>query len=83
MRLAANKELLIRVGQILNNDLPALERWLWIKNLWMPDSIFAAAMPDLKTLQQIPSDLWVKWFNTLDPNNLPVLIKDLGLTAER
>ena len=82
MRLAANKELLIQVGQILNNDLPALERWLWIKNLWMPDSIFAAAMPDLKTLQQIPSDLWVKWFNTLDPNNLPVLIKDLGLTAE-
>ena len=82
MRLAANKELLIQVGQILNNDLPVLERWLWIKNLWMPDSIFAAAMPDLKTLQQIPSDLWVKWFNTLDPNNLPVLIKDLGLTAE-
>jgi len=82
MRLAANKELLIQVGQILNNDLPALERWLWIKNLWMPDNIFAAAMPDLKTLQQIPSDLWVKWFNTLDPNNLPVLIKDLGLTAE-
>ena len=82
MRLAANKELLIQVGQILNNDMPTLERWLWIKNLWMPDSIFAAAMPDLKTLQQIPSDLWTNWFNTLDPNNLPVLIKDLGLTAE-
>jgi membrane protein insertase Oxa1/YidC/SpoIIIJ len=62
--------------------MPTLERWLWIKNLWMPDSIFAAAMPDLKTLQQIPSDLWTNWFNTLDPNNLPVLIKDLGLTAE-
>jgi YidC/Oxa1 family membrane protein insertase len=82
MRLAANKELLIQVGQILNNDIPKLEQWLWIKNLWMPDSIFAAAMPDLKTLQQIPSDLWTNWFNTLDPNNLPVLIKDLGLTAE-
>ena len=82
MRLAANKELLIQVGQILNNDMPTLERWLWIKNLWMPDSIFAAAMPVLKTLQQIPSNLWTNWFNTLDPNNLPVLIKDLGLTAE-
>ena len=82
MRLAANKELLVQVGQILNNEMPTLERWLWIKNLWMPDSIFAAAMPDLKTLQQIPSDLWTNWFNTLDQNNLPVLIKDLGLTAE-
>ena len=82
MRLAANKELLIQVGQILNNDIPKLEQWLWIKNLWMPDSIFAAAMPDVRTLQQIPADQWLSWFNTLDANNLPVLIKDMGLTAE-
>ena len=81
MRMAANKELLIQLGQILNNEFPTLERWLWIKNLWMPDSIFAAALPDAKTLQQIPADQWLAWFNGLDPNNLPVLIKDLGLTA--
>ena len=82
MRMAANKELLIQLGQILNNEIPQLERWLWIKNLWMPDSIFAAAMPDVRTLQQIPADQWLSWFNTLDVNNLPVLIKDMGLTAE-
>ena len=82
MRMAANKELLIQLGQILNNEIPQLERWLWIKNLWMPDSIFAAAMPDVRTLQQIPADQWLSWFNTLDANNLPVLIKDMGLTAE-
>ena len=82
MRMAANKELLIQLGQILNNEIPQLERWLWIKNLWMPGSIFAAAMPDVRTLQQIPADQWLSWFNTLDANNLPVLIKDMGLTAE-
>ena len=82
MRMAANKELLIQLGQILNNEIPQLERWLWIKNLWMPDSIFAAALPDVRTLQQIPADQWLSWFNTLDANNLPVLIKDMGLTAE-
>ena len=82
MRMAANKELLLQLGQILNNEIPQLERWLWIKNLWMPDSIFAAAMPDVRTLQQIPADQWLSWFNTLDANNLPVLIKDMGLTAE-
>jgi YidC/Oxa1 family membrane protein insertase len=81
MRMAANKELLIQLGQILNNEFPTLERWLWIKNLWMPDSIFAAALPDARTLQQIPADQWLSWFNGLDPNNLPILIKDLGLTA--
>ena len=81
MRMAANRELLIQLGQILNNEMPTLEPWLWIKNLWMPDSIFAAALPDAKTIQQIPADQWLKWFNGLDPNNLPVLIRDLGLTA--
>ena len=82
MRMAANKELLIQLGQILNNEMPQLERWLWIRNLWMPDSLFAAALPDARTLQQIPADQWLSWFNTLDANSLPVLVKDLGLTAE-
>ena len=82
MRMAANRELLIQLSQILNNEMPTLEPWLWIKNLWMPDSIFAAALPDAKTIQQIPADQWLKWFNGLDPNNLPVLIRDLGLTAD-
>ena len=82
MRLAANKELLVQLGQILNNEMPTLERWLWIKNLWMPDSIFAAALPDAKTLQQIPADQWAAWFKGLDPNSLPILIRDLGLTAD-
>ena len=82
MRMAANKELLLQVGQILNNEAPTLEKWLWIKNLWMPDSLFAASMPDLNTLRVIPTDQWVSWFNSLDQSNLPVLIKDMGLTAE-
>ena len=56
MRMVANKELLIQLTQILNNEVPTLERWLWIKNLWMPDSLFAACMPDLNTLRQIPAD---------------------------
>ena len=82
MRMVANKELLIQLGQILNNETPQLERWLWIKNLWMPDSLFAASMPDLNTLRQIPADQWLNWFNGLDQSNLPILIKDLGLTAD-
>jgi len=82
MRMAANKELLIQLTQILNNEMPQLERWLWIKNLWMPDSIFAAALPDLNTLRQIPADQWLNWFNGLEQSNLPILIKDLGLTAD-
>ena len=82
MRMAANKELLMQLTQILNNEVPTLEPWLWIKNLWMPDSLFASSMPDLNTLRQIPTDQWVTWFNGLDQSSLPVLIKDLGLTVD-
>ena len=82
MRMVANKELLEQLTVILNNEIPTLERWLWIKNLWMPDSFFAAALPDLNTLRVIPTDQWVTWFNELDQSSLPILIKDLGLTAD-
>ena len=82
MRMVANKELLLQVGQILNKEQPTLEQFFWIKNLWMPDSLFAAALPVKNTLQQIPADQWLSWFNGLDQSNLPILIKDLGLTAE-
>ena len=82
MRMVANRELLMQLGQILNNEVPTLEKWFWIKNLWMPDSFFAASLPDLNTLRVIPTEQWTEWFNKLDQNNLPILIKDLGLTVE-
>ena len=81
MRMAANKELLMQLTQILNNEMPALEPWLWVRNLWMPDNLFSACLPDLNTLRVIPADQWQTWFNGLDQSNLPVLIKDLGLNA--
>ena len=81
MRMVANKELLMQLTQILNNEMPALEPWLWVRNLWMPDNLFSACLPDLNTLRVIPADQWQTWFNGLDQSNLPVLIKDLGLTA--
>ena len=82
MRMVANRELLMQLGQILNDEVPTLEKWFWIKNLWMPDSFFAAFLPDLNTLRVIPTEQWTEWFSKLDQNNLPILIKDLGLTVE-
>ena len=81
MRTAANQEILGQVTQILNNETPTMEPFLWIKNLWMPDSLFSPAWPDLGTLRQIPADLWQKWFNGFG-ENLPVLLQGLNLTTE-
>ncbi len=80
MRTAANKELLMQLTQILNNEKPQLETWLWVRNLWMPDSLFSSSYPDLNTLRMIPADQWQKWFDGLE--SVPVLIRDLNLTAE-
>ena len=81
MRTVANREILGQVTQILNNETPTLENFLWIRNLWMPDSLFSAALPDLNTLRQIPADLWQNWYSGFG-EDLPVLLQGLGLTAE-
>ena len=80
MRTVANREMLAQLTQILNNQLPTMEPWFWIKNIWMPDSLFSSAWPDLNTLRQIPGDLWKSWFVGLE--TVPVLLQDLNLTAE-
>ena len=82
MRMVANRELLQQLTQVLNNETPVLEPWLWIRNLWMPDSLFASSMPDANTLRMIAPDQWQEWFNGLDQSSLPVLMRDLGLTAD-
>lgn len=82
MRMVANRELLQQLTQVLNNETPVLEPWLWIRNLWMPDSLFASSMPDANTLRMIAPDQWQEWFNGLDQSSLPVLMKDLSLTAD-
>lgn len=82
MRTVANGELLQQMTDILNNKIPVMEPWLWVRNIWMPDSLFASAMPDVNTLRTISADQWQKWFSELDQSSLPVLIRDLGLTAD-
>ena len=82
MRLAANQGLLQQLAQLLDNKQPVLESWLWVKNLWMPDSPFAAMYPDMNTLRTIPADQWAKWLAGLNESGLPALIGNLGLTAD-
>ena len=81
MRMAANREMLMQITEILNGQAPTMEPWLWIKNLWMPDSLFSSAYPDLGTMRQIAGDQWVTWFNGFN-GQLPAMLEGLNLTAE-
>ena len=82
MRMVANKEMLEQVTQILNGASPTLEPWLWVKNLWMPDSLFSPAYPDLGTLRQVATDQWQAWFTELQAQGIPAVLQDAGLTAD-
>lgn len=65
LRIIANEQMVNQVFTILQGQTPTLEGWLWVKNLWMPDSPFAAAWPDLNSLQLIPADIWQNAYNAL------------------
>ena len=81
MRMAANQQLLQQIGQILNADTLAgvtLEPWLWIKNLWMPDSLFSPAYPNADNLRMISAGEWQTWFRNLE--SVPALLQGLNLT---
>lgn len=74
MRLVANEQMVQQVFAILQNQEPVLEGWLWVKNLWMPDSPFAACWPDLSSLQQIPTDVWQRAIAALPTETLDVIV---------
>ena len=65
LRIIANEQMVSQVFTILQGQTPTMEGWLWVKNLWMPDSPFAAAWPDLNSLQLIPAAIWQNVYNAL------------------
>lgn len=65
LRSLANEQLAIQAFDILMGKTPQIQGWLWVKNIWMPDSPFAALMPDLGSLQQITGPVWQKVYDSL------------------
>ena len=82
MRTAANEQVLLQVGDILAGKEPVMERFLWIKNLWMPDNIFSCAYPMHDTLRGITdTNQWLSFFERLKEMN-PAVIEELKLTTD-
>ena len=83
MRDVANQQLVQQVLGILQeggNTMPPMEGWLWVKNIWMPDSPFSAVLPNLDSLCLIGGDVWTKYFT---PEVIATLPGELSaLTAE-
>jgi len=79
MRTAANKELMLQVGQILNGQEPVMEPFLWIRNLFMPDNPTYSALPTFDTLRMVSGNEWIAWLGDFG-GNLPTQLQ--SFTAE-
>ena len=62
LRTFANEQLVAQFLTFYHNpemDPTALtDSFLWIKNLWMPDSPFATFLPDVQSLQLVDFEVW-------------------------
>ena len=82
MRVIANEQMVKQAFEILQGNAPALESWLWVKNIWMPDSPFNATWPDLTRLQQVPADIWLRVFESLPEATAANLTALLNLSVD-
>jgi len=80
MRMIANTELAKQLFSLISGNEPQYENWLWIKNVWMPDSPFAPVVPDAAAINLIPSDIWKNAYEIIQSRNyiLPDLLDATG-----
>ena len=67
MRSMTNEQMVRQVFEyILHPDvLPQMDSWLWIRNVWVADSIFASVAPDLNSLKAVDYTIWKNLYELL------------------
>ena len=78
MRALANEQIVHQVFTFLQGETPIYEGWLWVKNIWMADSLFATVAPDPNAIQIIPLDVWQKVFATLSPQQIELMAQHIA-----
>ena len=74
MRQISSQQTVEHVFTFLNGEAPVYEGWLWVKNLWMADSLFASIAPNLATLQVVGANVWESvWAALADPAKQTIL----------
>lgn len=79
MRYMANEQLVQQTFDLILTGEAAFEPFLWVKNLWMPDSPFAGIWPNLQSLQMVEEKQWLAIFNTLNADQISALAAKLNV----
>ena len=58
MRMVANAEIAKQTIDFVLTGQQIDQGWLWVKNLWMPDSPFSSVVATADQLKMIPVDVW-------------------------
>ena len=82
MRYVANQQLAIQAIELItDSNLFQPDHFLWIKNLWMPDSPFATFYPDMNALKLVPADVWANVIQGFQGTETLNALAALGIDA--
>ena len=77
MRDIANEKIIEQAFLFLQGETPVYEGFLWIKNVFMPDSPFKSIAADASALYAATSESWQNVFNTLSAEQLEVILGNI------
>lgn len=70
MRTLANEKVVEQVFIFLSGGTPVYDGWLWVRNIWAADSLFASVAPSADIIRMIPLDTWRSAFENPDLQHL-------------
>ena len=79
LRYMANEQLVKQTFDLIMTGETTFEPFLWIKNMWMPDSPFSGVWPNLQSLQMVEEKQWLSVFNSLSADQVTALAEKLGM----
>ncbi|NLB90851.1 MAG: YidC/Oxa1 family membrane protein insertase, partial [Clostridiales bacterium] len=82
LRMISNEQIANQAFHLIaTGTAPKFESWLWIKNIWMPDSPFNSVMLNSNSLRMIPADIWQRAYDGLDAGIMEA-IKNTGILID-
>ena len=85
MRSIANEQLAMQAFRYLANEpeiVTGAEKFLWVKNIWMTDSLFTPAVPTAQALNLLNADVWQKAYNLLSESQLQAVTQSIAAASE-
>ena len=85
MRSIANEQLAMQTFRYLAGEeqiVTVAERFLWVKNIWMTDSLFTPVAPTAAALNLLTADVWQKAYNLLSESQLQAVTQSIAAVSE-